>query len=37
MAVDDLFGVIHATVTNLDSIAIEDFSKFVVFREVFVY
>ena len=26
----------HATVADLDGIAIEDFSEFVVFREVFV-
>ena len=37
MAVDNLFSVIHATVTDLDNIAIEDFSKFVVLREVFFY
>ena len=28
--------VIHATVTDLDGIAVEDFSEFVLFREVFV-
>ena len=37
MIVDDLFSVIHAAVADLDGIAIEDFSKLVVFREVFVY
>ena len=36
MNVDDLFSVIHAAVADLDGIAIEDFSKLVVFREVFV-
>ena len=37
MVVDNLFGVIHATVADLDGISVEDFSKFVVFRKVFVY
>ena len=36
MVVDYLLSVIHATVTDLDGIAIEDFSKLVIFREVFV-
>ena len=31
------FSVIHATVTDLDGIAVEDFSEFVLFRKVFVY
>ena len=35
--VDDLFSVIHATVTDLDCVTIKDFSKFVVFRKVLVY
>ena len=37
MVVDDLFSVIHAAVTDLDCVTINDFSKFVVFREVLVY
>ena len=37
MVVDNLFSVIHATVADLNGIAVEDFSKFVVFRKVFVY
>ncbi len=37
MGVDDLFGVAHAAVTEFDCIAVEDFPKCVVFREVFVY
>ena len=37
MVVDDLFGVVHATVTDLDGIAVEDFSKLVVSWEVIVY
>ena len=36
MVVDNLFSVIHATVADLDGIAVEDFSEFVLFREVFV-
>ena len=36
VVVDDLFSVIHATVTDLDCVTIKDFSKFVVFREVLV-
>ena len=28
MAVNDLLGVIHATVANFDGIPVEDFSKF---------
>jgi len=35
--VDNLFSVIHATVAYLDGIAVEGFSKLVVFRKVFVY
>ena len=34
---NNLFIVIHATVAYLDGIAVEDFSKVVVFRKVFVY
>ena len=37
MVVDDLFGVVHAAVTDHDGVAIEDFSKLVVSREVIVY
>ena len=37
VVVDNLFSVIHATVTDLYCIAVEDFSEFVLFREVFVY
>ena len=37
MVVNNLFSVIHATVADLDGIAVEDFSEFVLFREVFVY
>ena len=34
---DNFLRVIHATVTDLDGVAVEDFSKLVIFREVFVY
>ena len=37
MVVDNLFSLIHATVADIDSIAIEDFSELVLFLEVFVY
>ena len=37
VVVDNLFSVIHATVNDLHGIAVEDFSEFVLFREVFVY
>ena len=37
MVVDNLFSVVHATVADLDGIAVEDFFEFVLFREVFVY
>ena len=37
VTVNDLLGVIHATVANFDGIAVEDFSKFVIFRKVFIY
>ena len=37
VVVDNFFSVIHATVGDLDGIALEDISKFVVVREVFVY
>ena len=37
MVINNLFSVIHATVVDLDGSAIEDFSKLVVFKEMFVY
>ena len=37
MVVDDPFCIAHAAVANLDGVAVEYFSKFVVFVEVFVY
>ena len=35
VVVNDLLGVIHATVANFDSTLVEDLSKFVIFREVY--
>ena len=37
VVVDNLFSVIHATVADVDGIAVEDFSKLEVFRKVLVY
>ena len=37
MVVDDLFRIVRAVLTDLDGVAIEDFSKLVVSREVIVY
>ena len=37
VVVDNLISVIHAAVTYLDGIAVEDFSELLIFREVFVY
>ena len=36
MVVDHLLSVINAAVTDLDGIAVQDFSELVIFREVFV-
>ena len=33
---DNLLRVIYATVTDLDGVAVEDFSELVIFREEFV-
>ena len=37
MVVDYLFGVVHAAVTDLDGVSVEDFSELVIFGEVLVY
>ena len=37
VVVDNLLSVIHTAVTDLDGIAVEDFSELVIFRKVFVY
>ena len=34
---DNLLSVIHATVTDLDGVVVQDFSELVILREVFVY
>ena len=34
---DNLLSVIYATVTDLDGVAVQDFSELVILREVFVY
>ena len=37
MTVDYLFRVVHAVVTDLDGVSVEDFSELVIFRKVLVY
>ena len=37
MVIDYLFRVVHATVTDLDSVSVEDFSQLVIFRKVLVF
>ena len=37
MVVDYLFGVVHAAVTDLDGVSVENFSELVIFRKVLVY
>ena len=37
MVVDYLFRAVHAAVTNLNVISVEDFPELVVFGKVFVY
>ena len=37
MVIDNPFGVVHAAVTDLDSVAVEDFVEDVIFGEVFIY
>ena len=37
MVVDCLFRVVHAAVTDLDGVSVEDFSQLVIFGKVFVY
>ena len=37
MVIDYLFRVVHAAVTDLDGISVEDFSELVIFVEVLVY
>ena len=37
VVVNDLFYIVHAAVTDLYCVSVEDFAKLMVFREVFVY
>ena len=37
MVIDHLFLVVHAAVTDLDGVSIEDFSELVIFGKVPVY
>ena len=37
MVVDYLFRVVHAVVTDLDSVSVRDFSELVIFGKVLVY
>ena len=37
MVIDFFFCVVHAAVTDLDGISVEDFSELVIFGEVLVY
>ena len=37
MVIDYLFRAVHAAVTDLDSVSVEDFSLLVVFGKVLVY
>ena len=37
MVINYLFHVVHAAVTVLDGVSVEDFSQFVIFGEVLVY
>ena len=37
MVIDYLSRVVHAAVTDLDSVSVEDFSEFMIFGKVLVY
>ena len=37
MVIDYLFGVVHAAVTDLDGVSVEDFSQLVIFGKLLVY
>ena len=37
MVIDYLFRVVHAAITDLDGVSVEDFSKLVIFGKVLVY
>lgn len=36
MVVDDLFGIVHAAVTNFDRVSVENSAELMIFGEVFV-
>ena len=37
MVIDYLFRVVHAVVTDLDGVSVEDFSELVIFGKLLVY
>ena len=37
MVIDHLFRVVHAAITDLDGVPVEDFSELVIFGKVLVY
>ena len=37
MVIDYLFCVVHASVTDLDDVSVEDFSELVIFGKVVIY
>ena len=37
MVIDYLFRVVHAAITELDGVTVEDFSELVIFGKVLVY
>ena len=37
MVIDYLFRVVHAPITDLDGVSVEDFSELVIFGKVIVY
>ena len=37
MVIDYLFCVVHAAITDLDGVSVEDFSELVIFGKVLVY
>ena len=37
MVIDNLFRVVHAAITDLNGVSVEDFSELVIFGKVLVY
>ena len=37
MVIDNLFRVVHAAITDVDGVSVEDFSELVIFGKVLVY